>query len=76
MNNSLGGPVDLGRLRVPGVLQRFAITYLAVGTAGLLLTPADLSAPHPSVFNFTFHFPFHSSVQPNSFSFGNVMLPE
>ncbi|XP_046657308.1 heparan-alpha-glucosaminide N-acetyltransferase-like [Daphnia pulicaria] len=48
MNNSLGGPVDLGRLRVPGVLQRFAITYLAVGTAGLLLTPADLSAPHPS----------------------------
>jgi hypothetical protein len=49
MNNSLGGNIELSRLRIPGVLQRFAITYLVVGTAGLLLTPVDLSAPHQSV---------------------------
>lgn len=41
-NNSLGDNIELARLRIPGVLQRFAITYLVRGTLGLLLTPADL----------------------------------
>ena len=49
INNSLGGNIQLARLRIPGVLQRFAITYLVVGTLGLLLTPADLAAPDRSV---------------------------
>ena len=53
MNNSLGGNIELSRLRIPGILQRFAITYLVVGTAGLLLTPVDLSAPHQSVYTTT-----------------------
>ncbi|KAK4013056.1 hypothetical protein OUZ56_025299 [Daphnia magna] len=48
VNNSLGGNIQLSQLRIPGVLQRFAITYLVVGMAGLLFTPADLSAPHQS----------------------------
>lgn len=49
INNSLGGNIELSRLRIPGVLERFAITYLVVGTVGLLLTPTDLAAPDRSV---------------------------
>ena len=49
INNSLGANIDLSRFRIPGVLQRFAITYLVVGVVGLLLTPADLGAPSGSV---------------------------
>lgn len=56
INNSLGGNIQLSQLRIPGVLQRFAITYLVVGMAGLLFTPADLSAPHQSVNKFNCDF--------------------
>lgn len=49
INNSLGGNIELTRLRIPGVLQRFSITYLVVGIVGLLLTPANLAAPDRSV---------------------------
>ena len=41
VNNSLGANIDLDRLRVPGVLQRFAVTYLVVGVTALVLTPSD-----------------------------------
>ena len=35
--NSLGGNNDLKTLRIPGVLQRFAVCYLVVGTMEALL---------------------------------------
>ena len=35
--NSLGGNNDLRTLRIPGVLQRFAVSYLVVGTMEALL---------------------------------------
>jgi len=35
--NSLGGHNDLRNLRIPGVLQRFAVCYLVVGTMEALL---------------------------------------
>jgi len=36
--NTLGGWINLGRLRVPGVLQRFGIAYFVVAAVGNLLS--------------------------------------
>ena len=49
MNNTLGGFTDLDFIRIPGVLQRFSVSYLAIGTLGLLFTPSRLTAPEGSV---------------------------
>lgn len=51
VNNSLGGNIDVDRLRIPGVLQRFAVTYLVVGVTALVLSPrhGDLSVPGGAV---------------------------
>jgi len=38
--NTLGGWLDVSRLRVPGVLQRFAISYFVVFLVGYSFTPA------------------------------------
>mgnify|MGYP007048367074 CR=1 FL=1 len=38
--NTLGGWLDVSRLRVPGVLQRFAISYFVVFLIGYSFTPA------------------------------------
>ena len=35
--NSLGGNNDLRTLRIPGVLQRFAVCYMVVGTMEALI---------------------------------------
>ena len=43
--NTLGGWITLARLRVPGVLQRFAISYWVVFLVGYSLSPAPSSAP-------------------------------
>jgi len=43
--NSDGGRNDLRRLRLPGVLQRFGVSYLVVGLAEATLTPREF--PHP-----------------------------
>jgi len=48
MNNTLGGFTDLDFIRIPGVLQRFSVSYLAIGTLGLLFTPSRLTAPEGS----------------------------
>ena len=47
--NSLGGQNDLRHLRIPGVLQRFAVCYLVVGTMEALLmkrTEEDSTVGH------------------------------
>lgn len=49
MNNTLWGATDLNLLRIPGVLQRFAVSYFVVGTLGLLLNPSRLTASEGSV---------------------------
>ena len=36
-----GGRNDLRRLRIPGVLQRFGVSYLVVGLAEALLAPRE-----------------------------------
>ena len=41
--NTLGGWINVSRLRVPGVLQRFAICYFVVFMVGYSLTPASPS---------------------------------
>jgi len=41
--NTLGGWIDLEKLRVPGVLQRFAISYFAVALVGNLLAKVKLT---------------------------------
>ena len=38
--NTLGGWINVSRLRVPGVLQRFAISYFVVFLVGYSFTPA------------------------------------
>jgi len=48
MNNTLWGVTDLNFLRIPGVLQRFAVSYFFVGTLGLLCSPGRLTAPEES----------------------------
>lgn len=37
----LEGWINLEKLRVPGVLQRFSITYFVVATTGLVFMPAS-----------------------------------
>ena len=39
--NTLGGWINVSRLRVPGVLQRFAISYFVVFLVGYSFTPAQ-----------------------------------
>ena len=39
--NTLGW-IDLDKLRIPGVLQRFAITYFVVATTGLLFMDCNM----------------------------------
>jgi len=47
--NTLGGWINLARLRVPGVLQRFGICYFVVFLVGYAFTPAQ-----PKSYNNTF----------------------
>jgi heparan-alpha-glucosaminide N-acetyltransferase len=42
--NSLGGHNDLRLMRIPGVLQRFAVAYLVVGLMQTLLASRELSS--------------------------------
>lgn len=51
--NSLGGYNSLEQLRVTGVLQRFAVSYLVVSLLGLACSPKDIAAPAGSVTNFS-----------------------
>ena len=51
MLNSHGG-LQMSTLRIPGVLQRFSISYLFVATMGLAMSPAELSPPAGSVYIF------------------------
>ena len=43
--NSLGGNNDLRTLRIPGVLQRFAVCYCVVGLVEVLLIERKNSRP-------------------------------
>lgn len=40
-NNFFEGWINLELLRVPGVLQRFSITYFVVATTGLVFMPSE-----------------------------------
>ena len=46
--NTLGGWITLARLRVPGVLQRFGLTYVVVGVAESLLLPRQFPEQSPA----------------------------
>lgn len=39
--NTKGGPVEWGKLRLPGVLQRFGICYLVVASTVLMCSTSD-----------------------------------
>ena len=53
--NSRGGGNDLRTLRLPGVLQRFGLTYVVVGVAESLLLPRQFpeQSPAPQLLDLT-----------------------
>lgn len=54
MLNSNGRGFNPDIFRIPGVLQRFSISYLFVGIMGLLMTPKDITPPPESVYSINY----------------------